>query len=157
MTEQARYPETPLATLSAPHSGPAGKSPQEANRVTLCADVDQYVLRGARITYRWGENDKALIAHALQQMGRSIEAIGAHDIFRQENDTNHLGGAARMRNDERTSVVDSDCRCWDVRNLWVCDGSVFPTVGGVNTALTIQTIALRTADRIKDLAARGEL
>jgi choline dehydrogenase-like flavoprotein len=131
--------------------------PDEANRVTLADDLDQYGLRVAKITYRWGENDKALIAHALQQMGRSIEAIGAQDMFRQENDTNHLGGTARMGSDRQTSVVDGDCRSWDIRNLWVCDGSVFPTVGGVNPALTIQTIAIRTADRIKQLAARGEL
>jgi len=42
-------------------------------------------------------------------------------------------------------------------DLWICDGSVFPTVGGVIPSLTIQAIACRTADRIKALAARGEL
>jgi choline dehydrogenase-like flavoprotein len=56
-----------------------------------------------------------------------------------------------------TSVVNADCRSWDIPNLWVCDGSVFPTVGGVNPSLTIQALACRTADRIKALAARGEL
>jgi choline dehydrogenase-like flavoprotein len=131
--------------------------PNEANRVTLSDDLDQYGLRVAKVTYSWGENDRALIAHALEQMGRSIEAIGAKDIFRQEDDTNHLGGTARMGVDRRTSVVDADCRSWDIPNLWVCDGSVFPTVGGVNPALTIQTIALRTADRIGKLAKAGEL
>jgi choline dehydrogenase-like flavoprotein len=35
--------------------------------------------------------------------------------------------------------------------------SVFPTVGGVNPSLTIQGIACRTADRIRALAACGEL
>jgi choline dehydrogenase-like flavoprotein len=55
------------------------------------------------------------------------------------------------------SVVDADCRSWDTPNLWVCDGSVFPTVGGVNPALTIQAIAMRTASRIGILARRGEL
>jgi choline dehydrogenase-like flavoprotein len=39
--------------------------------------------------------------------------------------------------------------------LWICDGSVFPTVGGVNPSLTIQAVACRTADRIKTLAARA--
>jgi choline dehydrogenase-like flavoprotein len=131
--------------------------PDEANRVTLSDDLDQYGLRVARIIYRWRDNDKALIQHALEQMGRSIEAIGAADIFRQEDDTNHLGGTARMGDDPRTSVVNADCRSWDIPNLWVCDGSVFPTVGGVNPALTIQTIALRTASRIGILAGRGEL
>ena len=56
-----------------------------------------------------------------------------------------------------SSVVNADCRSWDIRNLWVCDGSVFPTVGGVNPSLTIQAIACRTADRIKALALKGEL
>ncbi|HZV93482.1 MAG TPA: GMC family oxidoreductase, partial [Caldimonas sp.] len=131
--------------------------PDEANRVTLADDTDQYGLRVARITYRWGDNDKALIAHALEQMQRSIEAIGARDIFRQDDDTCHLGGTVRMGSDRDTSVVDADCRSWDIPNLWVCDGSVFPTVGGVNPALTIQTVAMRTADRIGQLAAAGDL
>ncbi len=131
--------------------------PDEANRVTLADDTDQYGLRVARITYRWGDNDKELIAHALQQMERSIDAIGARDIFRQDDDTCHLGGTVRMGDDRDTSVVDADCRSWDVPNLWVCDGSVFPTVGGVNPALTIQTVAIRTADRIGQLAAAGDL
>ncbi len=55
------------------------------------------------------------------------------------------------------SVVNADCRTWDIPNLWVCDGSVFPTMGGVNPSLTITNIAMRTADRIKAMAARGEL
>jgi len=131
--------------------------PDEANRVTLADDKDQYGLRVAQITYKWGDNDKALIQHALEQMGRSIEAVGARDMFRQEDDTNHLGGTARMGNDPARSVVNADCRSWDIPNLWVCDGSVFPTVGGVNPALTIQTIAMRTASRIGILAKRGEL
>ena len=72
------------------------------------------------------------------------------DIWVQDDDTCHLNGTARMGDDPRTSVVDADCRSWDIRNLWICDGSVFPTVGGVNPSLTIQAIACRTADRIRD-------
>lgn len=131
--------------------------PDEANRVTLADETDPYGLRVPRITYTWGANDKALIAHALDQMTRSIEVIGAADIFRQEDDTCHLGGTARMGTDPHQSVVNADCRSWDILNLWICDGSVFPTVGGVNPSLTIQALALRTADRIKKLAAAREL
>lgn len=87
----------------------------------------------------------------------SLEAVGATDIFRQEDDTNHLAGTACMGSDPSSSVVNADCRTWDIPNLWVCDGSVFPTTGGVNPSLTITSIALRTADRICALAARGEL
>lgn len=131
--------------------------PDERNQVTLADETDQYGLRIARIRYSWGENDRLLINHALKQMSMSLEAIGAKDMFRQTDDTNHLAGTARMGFNRETSVVNADCRSWDIPNLWVCDGSVFPTTGGVNPSLTIQAIALRTADRIKKLAARGEL
>jgi choline dehydrogenase-like flavoprotein len=131
--------------------------PDERNRVSLTDEKDQYGLPVARVTYSWGENDRQLIRHALKQMRMSMEAINATDIFEQEDDTNHLAGTARMGFSAETSVVDADCRSWDIPNLWICDGSVFPTTGGVNPSLTIQAIALRTADRIKVLAARGEL
>jgi choline dehydrogenase-like flavoprotein len=131
--------------------------PDERNRVTLSNELDQYGIRIPRITYAWGENDRKLIHHALAQMQMSMEAIGAKDIFQQTDDANHLAGTARMGFDRETSVVNADCRSWDIPNLWICDGSVFPTTGGVNPSLTIQAIALRTADRIKAMALRGEL
>ena len=131
--------------------------PQESNRVTLADEMDQYGLPIARVTYSWCDNDKRLIDHSLDFMTQALQAIGATDIWRQDDDTCHLNGTARMGGDPRTSVVNADCRSWDIPNLWICDGSVFPTVGGVNPSLTIQAIACRTADRIRALAARGEL
>ncbi|HJT07610.1 MAG TPA: GMC family oxidoreductase [Stellaceae bacterium] len=131
--------------------------PQERNRVTLADEKDQYGLPISRVTYSWCDNDRRLIAHSLRFMGQALEAAGARDIWRQEDDTCHMNGTARMGDDPRRSVVNADCRSWDIRNLWICDGSVFPTVGGVNPSLTIQAIACRTADRIRTLAARGEL
>jgi choline dehydrogenase-like flavoprotein len=131
--------------------------PQERNRVTLADEKDQYGLPIARVTYSLCDNDMRLVSHALDFMGRHLQAAGAREIWNQDNDTCHLNGTARMGDDPRTSVVNSDCRSWDIPNLWICDGSVFPTVGGVNPSLTIQAIACRTADRIEALAARGEL
>nr|WP_295739085.1 GMC family oxidoreductase [uncultured Acidocella sp.] len=131
--------------------------PDARNSVTLAEETDQYGLNIPRISFSWGENDKALIQHAIGQMTRSMDAIGAEDIFAQTEDANHLAGTARMGFTPQDSVVNADCRSWDIPNLWICDGSVFPTTGGVNPSLTIQAIALRTADRIKAMAQRGEL
>ncbi len=131
--------------------------PQERNTVTLADEEDQYGLKVARVTYTWCDNDKAMIEHSLDFMARQLEASGARNVWRQPDDTNHLAGTARMGDDRRSSVVNADCRSWDVPNLFICDGSVFPTTGGVNPSLTIQALALRTADRIQALAKRGEL
>jgi choline dehydrogenase-like flavoprotein len=131
--------------------------PQERNSVTLSDERDQYGLRIPRVTYSFCDNDKRLIAHSLRFMRQALEAAGARDLWDEDDDTCHLNGTARMGDDPSSSVVNADCRSWDIPNLWICDGSVFPTVGGVNPSLTIQAIACRTADRIKAMARRGEL
>jgi choline dehydrogenase-like flavoprotein len=125
--------------------------------VTLADEKDQYGLPIARVTFSYGDNDKALVKHAIEQMTRAMEAVDAREIWCEPDDTAHLNGTARMGDDPASSVVNADCRSWDIPNLWICDGSVFPTVGGVNPSLTIQAIACRTGDRIRQLAARGEL
>jgi choline dehydrogenase-like flavoprotein len=51
-----------------------------------------------------------------------------------------------MGKDPRTSVTDSFGRTHDIRNLFVCDGSLMPTQGSANPGLTIQALAARTAD-----------
>jgi choline dehydrogenase-like flavoprotein len=131
--------------------------PNLDNTVELADEVDQYGLRIAKITYNWYDNDKKLIQHALDQMCMSLEAVGAKEIWRQEDDTNHLAGTARMGFDPATSVIDGNCRSWDIPNLFICDGSIFPTTGGVNPSLTITALGMRFADRIGEAARRGEL
>jgi choline dehydrogenase-like flavoprotein len=131
--------------------------PQERNRVSLSDERDQYGLPVPRVTYSYCDNDKRLIRHSLKFMRRALEAAGATDVWDENDDTCHLNGTARMGDDPGSSVVDADCRSWDIRNLWICDGSVFPTVGGVNPSLTIQAIACRTADRIREMGRRCEL
>lgn len=131
--------------------------PDERNRVTLADEVDEFGLQIPRVTFSYGANDHAMIAHALAFMDKSLAATRVSDRWREADNSCHLNGTARMGVDPATSVVDADCRSWDVSNLWVCDGSVFPTVGGVNPSLTIQAIACRTADRIKAMARCGEL
>ena len=131
--------------------------PDERNRVSLATEKDRLGLPIARVSFSYSDNDKKMIAHALGFMRHSMEAVGVSEIWDQTDDTCHLNGTARMGSAPRDSVINADCRSWDIRNLWICDGSVFPTVGGVNPSLTIQAIACRTADRISALAARGEL
>jgi choline dehydrogenase-like flavoprotein len=54
-----------------------------------------------------------------------------------------------MANDERHGVVDGDLRTFAVPNLYITDGSVFPTQGSANPALTIMALAARAADRMR--------
>ena len=48
------------------------------------------------------------------------------------------------------SVVDADHRLWGHDNLFVCDGSVMPTQGSANPALTIMALASRLGARLAE-------
>ena len=50
--------------------------------------------------------------------------------------------------DPATSVLDPWCRAHDIENLYIVDGSVFPTSGGVNPTSTIAAFAARAADQL---------
>ena len=130
--------------------------PQARNRVELADETDAYGLKIPQVLFSYSDNDKALRAHALDYLAQMLEAAGGRDVWTSK-DTSHLLGTCRMGDDPATSVCDADGRTWDVANLWICDGSLFPTSGGVNPSLTIQALACRTGARIKALAARGEL
>ena len=130
--------------------------PQERNRVTLADETTSTACRPARHLFL-GRQRQAADRPRAQIHDRGARAIDATEIWAQDDDTCHLNGTARMGDDPRTQRGECRLPSWDIRNLWICDGSVFPTVGGVNPSLTIQAIACRTADRIKAMAARGEL
>jgi choline dehydrogenase-like flavoprotein len=106
--------------------------------------------------FGYSEDDRKLYRHAINFISDALEAAGGRDLW-VEDSTCHLLGTCRMGSDPDGSVTNSDGRCWDVPNLWICDGSLFPTSGGVNPSLTIQALACRIGDRIRGMARRGEL
>ena len=53
-----------------------------------------------------------------------------------------------MAADAQHGVVDAACRTFAVPNLYITDGSVLPTQGSANPALTIMAIAARAADHM---------
>lgn len=120
--------------------------PSEQNRLTLADETDEFGLRRARVDFGRGPNEDAIDRHAQATMTRIWQAAGASDIFVIPRSA-HTLGACRMGDDRETSVVDSDCRSWEVENLWVCDNSVFSSSLAANPALTQMALALRTADR----------
>src|SRR5438093_5696535 len=60
----------------------------------------------------------------------------------------HQNGTVRFGHDPKTSALDASCKAHDVDNLYVVDGSFFPSSGAVNPALTIMANALRVGDHL---------
>jgi choline dehydrogenase-like flavoprotein len=121
--------------------------PDPDNRVTLAEEVDDHGVPVARVTFSYGDNDRALMRAMIDDGSRVMEAAGAGRVLISQG-AHHVLGTCRMGNDPATSVVDANGRCHDLDNLWICDGSVLPTVGAVNPSLTIQAVAARTARHV---------
>jgi len=119
--------------------------PDPLNRVTLSSERDKFGLPVAHVKFSLFDNDKKLIQFAKEKTKEVMSAAGAGEVV-QESRFAHLVGAARMGSDPRTSVTDKFGRTHDIDNLFVCDGSLFPTQGSANPGLTIQALAARTAD-----------
>lgn len=60
----------------------------------------------------------------------------------------HQNGTIRFGHDPKTSALDVNCKAHEVENLYVVDGSFFPSSAAVNPALTIIANALRVGDQL---------
>jgi choline dehydrogenase-like flavoprotein len=125
--------------------------PQHGNRIDLDPDhVDDLGIALPRITHRSHPNDLALARYFEEQMKEIALAAGAvraygFDFSRAKGGSGHIMGTCRMGSDPATSVVGRDCRSHEVPNLYVPDGSCFPTSSGYNPTLTIFANADRAA------------
>jgi choline dehydrogenase-like flavoprotein len=66
----------------------------------------------------------------------SLEAVG------------HQCGTCCLGEGPKTSVLDLNCRTHDVDNLYIVDGSFFPSSAAVNPSLTIMANALRVGEHL---------
>ena len=122
--------------------------PLPDNRVTVVPDItDRHGIPVARMDYSQCDNDRKNIAFAKQKLHDIFEAAGAEDVLVTDRYA-HLVGGCRMGFDPEHSVVDGDHRAWGVPNLFIADGSVMPTQGSANPALTVMALASRLAERL---------
>jgi choline dehydrogenase-like flavoprotein len=131
--------------------------PEEHNTVTLDPSLtDSNGIPAPKITYRVSENSRRMLQHGLERGTEVMKAAGAWQVrtvplVRMAGW--HLLGTARMGFDPERSVVNEWGRSHDVRNLFIVDGSIFVTSGGVNPTTTIQALALYIADSMKQRLA----
>ena len=121
--------------------------PQYDNAVTLATTKDRFGLPVAHFSYSQCDNDRALVGAARRTMEAILQAAGAEEVITIDRFA-HLVGGCRMAADETEGVVDRDLRSFAVANLYLTDGSVLPTQGSANPALTIMALAARCADHL---------
>jgi choline dehydrogenase-like flavoprotein len=128
--------------------------PQEKNRVDLDPKVrDAWGMPVARITHSYAKVDYEIANFVMDKEELLLKEAGAIKTWRGSNArggvSDHQNGTCRMGNDPKTSVVSSYCQTHDLDNLFITDGSVLVTDAGFNPSLTIQAVAFRAAEYIK--------
>jgi choline dehydrogenase-like flavoprotein len=143
--------------------GIAEQEPRARNRLTPVELQDSDGVPMLRVESTHSDADLRALEAMLTRVKELADASGAAEILRQVTSYDvstaaHVGGTCRMGADAKTSVVDPYGRCHAVPNLFITDASVLPGQGaGDSPSLTIQALALRTANHIVTLAGRREL
>lgn len=139
----------------------AEQTPNRDSRVALSNDVDSFGMRRVVLDFRCNESDITGIAKAHRIVGSYLREHGVGELnFHREDLENdireqvqpaggHFIGTTRMANDAAHGVVDTDCRVFGTRNLYVAGSAVFPTSSHANPTLTIVALAVRLADHLE--------
>ena len=69
----------------------------------------------------------------------------------------HPGGGCRMGTDPGRSVLNEHCQSHEVKNLFVVDGSSFPSYPEKNPTETVIAVSLRAADYLAEQLRKGNL
>jgi choline dehydrogenase-like flavoprotein len=126
--------------------------PDPNNRVrvengTIYLDYTQNNTEAAdRLIHRWTSVLKAIDRKAMHVIPFSLYPRAHLPV----QAVAHQCGTCRFGSDPTTSVLDLNCRAHDVDNLYVVDGSFFPSNSGVNPTLTIMANALRVGDHLAE-------
>lgn len=90
--------------------------------------------------------DGATLSQASQAelVGKNLEFVPNESILTSA----HMQATDKMGTSAKDSVVGRDFHVWHTKNLYVVDGSVFPTSIGANPMQSIYTFAKIAADRM---------
>ena len=149
----------------------AGRGEMIPNKGAYCeidsGTKDKWGIPVLRFHWEWSEHETRQAAHMQKTFADLIEAMGGRVQKPPEKDgakaivpggvISHEVGGAMMGDDPRKSVVDKWCRSWEVKNLFLADGSPFPSMPDKNPTLTIMANAWRVADHILEGMRRKEL
>ena len=133
--------------------------PRETNRVTLHRHREGQVRHAdpERALRRPPERHRH--AQPCLPAGHGVyKAAGAREVYETPPyPSTHNLGTNRMSANASDGVVNKWGQTWDVKNLFVSDGSQFTTGASENPTLTIVTLAIRQADYIADQMGKREI
>jgi len=116
--------------------------------------TDAHGLALARIHSYLEDNDLKRLRFMAKMARQILSAAGVEEIIEEYSsydffNSTHVFGGARMGNDPASSVTNAHGRSHRWKKLYITDASIFPSSGaGESPSLTIQALAIRTAEHI---------
>lgn len=115
--------------------------------------VDQWGIPVLRFHWKWSqyeikqaEHMQQTFAAIIEQMGGKANPLKGEDAIKKPGEIIHEVGTARMGAQAGESVTNQYCQTWDVKNLFLMDGSVLPSNPDKNPTLTILALAWRSSE-----------
>jgi choline dehydrogenase-like flavoprotein len=152
-----------LGPWSLSASGWGETLPNQDNRVTLDPDVkDKWGIPAARVEVRWRDNERAMDKDMMTAMGEMLDAAGCTEIKQHGSDNPpghciHEMGGARMSKTANDGVVNRWNQAWDVKNLFLTDGSCMASCACQNPSITYMALTARATAHAVASLKRGEL
>ena len=150
-------------------SGRGEMIPNEQSYCEIDPDtVDRWGIPVLRFHWKWADHEVRQVKHMQDTFEALIHEMGGTLMWKKGTPENDYGissggsiihelGGARMGADARTSVVNSNCQAWDVKNLFLADGGPFVSQADKNPTWTILALSMRTSDYITDQMKKGAL
>lgn len=116
-------------------------------------DVNNRVsVQGEKICLEYTNNNDQALNRLSKRWQEILKSIEPRSIFLTTEmtlkDVGHQCGTCRFGEDPETSVLDLNCRTHDIDNLYVVDGSFFPSSAALNPTLTIMANTLRVGEHL---------
>lgn len=127
--------------------------PYRDNRITVeGTESDRFGVPLMRIEYKLGENERKMLPRMYDVVEEIVHEMKAEPLPYQRGDIDPLGaaihehGTCRMGDDPKRSALNAFQQMHEVKNVFVMDGSSFPTPTEKNPTLTILALAWRSSD-----------
>ena len=138
--------------------------PYAHNRISVeNTPKDRFGYPTIRVEYDIGENERKMISRMYDVTEEILHEMKAEPLPYKRGDIDLLGsaihehGTCRMGDDPKRSALNQFQQMHDVKNVFVMDGSSFPTPTEKNPTLTILALAWRSSDYMAEKMKRGEV
>ena len=138
--------------------------PRASNRITVeGTPTDRYGVPIPRIVYDIGDNERKMVEKMYDTAEEILHEMKAETLPYKRGETDHFGsaihehGTCRMGKDPKRSALNGFCQMHEIKNLFVVDGSAFPTATEKNPTLTILATAWRASDYLVEQMRKGDV